>query len=128
MTVLPLPSSNLERHAPASADTLLDGHPAPSRLRIGGLVKVALADVGVVDPTSLDDYRAQGGMAAYRRALAELTPEQVIAEVKASKLVGRGGAAFSAGLKWQYAANNPRPATSSATRMRARQARSRIGC
>jgi NADH-quinone oxidoreductase subunit F len=100
---------NLERHAPAVADTLLDGHPAPSRLRIGGLVKVALADVGVVDPTSLDDYRSQGGMAAYRKALAEMTPEQVIAEVKASKLVGRGGAAFSAGLKWQYAANNPRP-------------------
>lgn len=100
---------NLDRYAPAAADTLLDGQPAATRLRIGGLVKIALANVGVVDPTSLEDYRAQGGMAAYRKAVHEMTPEQVMAEVKASKLVGRGGAAFSAGLKWQYATGNPRP-------------------
>ena len=91
------------------AETLLDGQPAPAPLRVGGLVKVALANVGVVDPTSLDDYHAQGGMAALRKALHAMMPAQVIAEVKASKLVGRGGAAFSAGLKWQFAASNPRP-------------------
>ncbi len=100
---------NLERHAPARAETLLDGSPAPARLRIGGLVKVALANVGVVDPTSLEDYRAQGGMAALHKALREMTPAQVIAEVKASKLLGRGGAAFSAGLKWEFAVRNPPP-------------------
>ncbi|MCX7707557.1 MAG: NAD(P)H-dependent oxidoreductase subunit E [Anaerolineae bacterium] len=100
---------NLERHAPATAETLLDGSPTPAKLRIGGLVKVALANVGVVDPASLDDYRAQGGMAALHKALREMTPAQVIAEVKASKLLGRGGAAFSAGLKWEFAVRNPPP-------------------
>jgi NADH-quinone oxidoreductase subunit F len=100
---------NGERYAPATSDTLLDGSPAPAQLRVGGLVKVALANVGVVDPTSLADYRAQGGMAALRKVLREMTPAQVISQVKASKLVGRGGAAFSAGLKWELAARNPRP-------------------
>ncbi len=100
---------NNARHAPATADTLFDGSPAPAQLRIGGLVKVALTNVGVVDPTSLDDYRAQGGMAALRKVLREMSPSQVIAHMKASKLVGRGGAAFPAGLKWEYAARNPRP-------------------
>jgi NADH-quinone oxidoreductase subunit F len=100
---------NTQRRAPASVESLLDGEPVPERLRIGGLVKVALANVGIVDPTSLDDYRSQGGMAALRKVLDEMTPEQVIAEVKASKLLGRGGAAFSAGLKWQFAVNHPPP-------------------
>jgi NADH-quinone oxidoreductase subunit F len=58
-----------------------------------------LRRVGVIDPTSLDDYRAQGGYAALGRAL-EIGPEAVIAEVTASKLMGRGGAAFSTGRKW----------------------------
>ncbi len=100
---------NNVRHAPATADTLFDGSPAPAQLRIGGLVKVALTNVGVVDPTSLADYRAQGGMAALRKVLREMSPTQVIEHMKASKLVGRGGAAFPAGLKWEYAARNPRP-------------------
>lgn len=77
------------------------------RQRIGGLVKVALADVGVIDPTSLADYQAQGGLAALRQALQNMTPAQVIEAIKASKLVGRGGAAFPTGLKWQYTAANP---------------------
>ena len=55
-----------------------------------------LRRVGVVDPSSLDDYRAHGGYAALRRAL-ELGPEGVLREVKDSKLVGRGGAAFPTG-------------------------------
>jgi NADH-quinone oxidoreductase subunit F len=58
-----------------------------------------LRRVGVVDPLSLDDYRAHGGYAALRTAL-ELGPDGVIAEVTASKLLGRGGAAFPTGLKW----------------------------
>jgi NADH-quinone oxidoreductase subunit F len=103
---------NLERHAPANAgrpEELLYDAPPPERLRIGGLVKVALADVGVVDPTSLDEYRAQGGLAALRKAVGQMSPTSVIEEVRASKLVGRGGAAFPAGLKWQLAAKNPGP-------------------
>lgn len=74
---------------------------------IGGLVKVALANVNVVDPTSLSDYRAQGGLAALRKTLSQMTPAEVIEAIKASQLVGRGGAAFPTGLKWQYTAANP---------------------
>ncbi len=58
-----------------------------------------LARVGVVDPTSLADFRARGGYAALARAI-EIGPEAVIAEVTASKLMGRGGAAFPTGRKW----------------------------
>jgi len=99
----------LERRAPARIEAPLLGQPAPEALKIGGLVKVALANVGVVDPTSLEDYQAQGGMAALRKARTQMTPEQIIAEVKASQLLGRGGASFPTGLKWGYAARNPRP-------------------
>ena len=58
-----------------------------------------LARIGRVDPTSLDDYRAHDGYRALTRAL-ELGRERVIEEVVASKLVGRGGAAFPTGRKW----------------------------
>jgi NADH-quinone oxidoreductase subunit F len=58
-----------------------------------------LARVGVVDPTSLDDYRAHGGFRALERARA-IGPERVIDEVTRSGLVGRGGAAFPTGRKW----------------------------
>ncbi len=65
-----------------------------------------LRRVGVVDPSSLDDYRAHGGYAALRRAI-ELGPEGVLREVKDSKLVGRGGAAFPTGVKWEAVARQP---------------------
>jgi NADH-quinone oxidoreductase subunit F len=58
-----------------------------------------LARVGRVDPGSLEAYRSAGGYAALNRAI-ELGPEAVIAEVTASKLLGRGGAAFPTGRKW----------------------------
>ncbi len=65
-----------------------------------------LARVGKVDPESFDDYRAHGGFRALRRAL-ELGPEGVIREIVDSKLVGRGGAAFPAGRKWDAVARAP---------------------
>jgi NADH-quinone oxidoreductase subunit F len=62
-----------------------------------------LARVGVVDPTSLDAYRASGGFEALRRA-REMGPDAVIREVTDSKLMGRGGAAFPTGRKWDAVA------------------------
>ncbi|MFF7187530.1 NAD(P)H-dependent oxidoreductase subunit E [Streptomyces sp. NPDC008222] len=67
---------------------------------------ILLRRVGVVDPASLDDYRAHGGYAALRRAFA-LGPAGVIREVTDSGLVGRGGAAFPTGRKWQATASQP---------------------
>jgi NADH-quinone oxidoreductase subunit F len=65
-----------------------------------------LGRVGVVDPSSLDDYRAHGGYSALRHAFA-LGPSGVIREVTDSGLVGRGGAAFPTGRKWQATASQP---------------------
>lgn len=65
-----------------------------------------LARVGVVDPASLDDYRAHGGYAALRRA-HELGAAWVIREVSDAKLLGRGGAGFPAGRKWAAVASQP---------------------
>jgi NADH-quinone oxidoreductase subunit F len=52
------------------------------------------------DPLSLEGYSAQGGFAALKKALA-MSPLEVIAEVKKAKLLGRGGAAYPAGSKWE---------------------------
>jgi NADH-quinone oxidoreductase subunit F len=62
-----------------------------------------LARVGLVDPRSIDDYRALGGYTALRRAV-ELGPDATIREVADAKLLGRGGAAFPAGAKWKAVA------------------------
>ena len=65
-----------------------------------------LARVGVVDPTSLADYRAHGGFRALERARA-IGAQAVIDEVTAAGLVGRGGAAFPTGRKWAAVATQP---------------------
>jgi NADH-quinone oxidoreductase subunit F len=59
-----------------------------------------------MEPSSLDDYRAHGGYEALRIA-AGLGPDGVIREVKDSKLLGRGGAAFPTGVKWEAVAKQP---------------------
>jgi NADH-quinone oxidoreductase subunit F len=61
---------------------------------------------GIVDPESLDSYRSHGGYEALRRAFA-LGPAGVIREVSDSKLLGRGGAAFPTGRKWEAVARQP---------------------
>jgi NADH-quinone oxidoreductase subunit F len=65
-----------------------------------------LRRVGVVDPASLDDYRAHGGYEALRRAV-ELGAEGTVREVTDAKLLGRGGAAFPTGVKWRAVAEQP---------------------
>src|SRR6187402_714370 len=105
----------LERaQAPVTAAAVLDllagGEPGPSPAaplpQAGDPSLRLLRRVGVADPASIDDYRAHGGYAALRRAL-ELGPEGVLREVKDSKLVGRGGAAFPTGVKWEAVARQP---------------------
>jgi len=60
---------------------------------------------GMIDPTSIDDYIRIGGYSALAKALCEMTPEQVIAEVTKAGLRGRGGGGFSAGYKWETCRN-----------------------
>jgi NADH-quinone oxidoreductase subunit F len=67
---------------------------------------VLLSRIGNTDPLSIDDYISNNGFAALRKAFA-IGAEQVIAEVTASGLVGRGGAAFPTGRKWAAVASQP---------------------
>ncbi len=69
------------------------------RLLIGNNIKI--------DPKSIDDYLAVGGYSALAKALFQMTPEQVIEQVKASNLRGRGGAGFPAGRKWEFTRKSP---------------------
>ena len=56
---------------------------------------------GKIDPENIEDYIAQDGYSALAKVLTSMTPEQVIAEVKASGLRGRGGGGFPTGIKWE---------------------------
>ncbi len=62
---------------------------------------VLLRNVGKADSTRLETYRADGGYAALKKALA-MPPDEVVAEVKRANLRGRGGAGFPAGVKWGF--------------------------
>jgi NADH-quinone oxidoreductase subunit F len=65
--------------------------------------RIVLANCGVIDPESIDQYIAHDGYAALKKVLSSMSPQQVIDEVKASGLRGRGGAGFSTGQKWTFA-------------------------
>ncbi len=65
--------------------------------------RIVLRNTGIIDPTSIDEYLANDGYKALEKALKNMTREQVIDEIKASGLRGRGGAGFPTGLKWQFA-------------------------
>jgi NADH:ubiquinone oxidoreductase subunit F (NADH-binding)/(2Fe-2S) ferredoxin len=62
---------------------------------------VVLRNRGAIDPEKIDDYIARDGYVALARALTEMTPQQIINEVKRSGLRGRGGGGFPAGIKWE---------------------------
>ena len=62
---------------------------------------------GVIDPELIDEYIARDGYFGAAKALQEMTPEQIIEEVKTSGLRGRGGAGFPTGLKWEFARKSP---------------------
>jgi NADH-quinone oxidoreductase subunit F len=79
--------------------------PPPSVPQIGDPSLRLLRRVGVVDPENIDSYRAHGGYEALRAAL-DMGPDGVLREVSDSKLLGRGGAAFPTGRKWEAVARN----------------------
>ena len=66
--------------------------------------RIALRHCGLIDPESLEAYRASDGYKAIRKVLT-MTPEDVIAEIKVSGLAGRGGAGFPTWFKWNAARN-----------------------
>src|SRR6202030_2153198 len=82
---------------PAEPDVF---NPAVSVPQLGQPQLRLLRRIGHTDPSSLDDYRRLGGYEALRRAV-ELGPEGVVREVIESRLLGRGGAAFPTGKKWE---------------------------
>ncbi|MDP2730780.1 MAG: NADH-ubiquinone oxidoreductase-F iron-sulfur binding region domain-containing protein [Dehalococcoidales bacterium] len=63
--------------------------------------RIILKNCGLIDPKEINTSLAQDGFKALTKALTEMTPEQVIEEIKASGLRGRGGAGFPCGLKWE---------------------------
>jgi len=67
-------------------------------------LRIALRNVGRVDPESVDDYLGVGGYGALAKVLGEMTAADVIETIKASGLRGRGGAGFPTGLKWEFTA------------------------
>jgi NADH-quinone oxidoreductase subunit F len=73
---------------------------------VGGDIRSLTNNCGQGHPTSCADYRTRGGYAGLNKALT-MTPQDVLAEVKAAGLVGRGGAAFPTGIKWEGAASAP---------------------
>src|SRR5262249_60129744 len=73
---------------------------------VGGDIRILTSNCGSGHPTSLTDYQARGGYAGLKRSLT-LTPQAVLCEVKVAGLLGRGGAAFPTGVKWEAAANAP---------------------
>jgi formate dehydrogenase iron-sulfur subunit len=84
--------------------------PHPLRLGIADEIpwlkrqtRLTFARCGVIDPRSVEDYRAHGGYKGLERALS-LTPDAILADVTASGLRGRGGAGFPTGIKWKTVA------------------------
>jgi NADH-quinone oxidoreductase subunit F len=69
--------------------------------------RILLKDSGVIDPRKLEDYLAVGGYRALHKALFEMSPEDIIEEVKKSGLRGRGGAGFPTAVKWELCRKSP---------------------
>jgi NADH:ubiquinone oxidoreductase subunit F (NADH-binding)/Pyruvate/2-oxoacid:ferredoxin oxidoreductase delta subunit/(2Fe-2S) ferredoxin len=68
--------------------------------------RIVLGNSGLVDPESLEEYVARGGLYALYEALTEYTPAEVVETIQASNLRGRGGGGFPTGLKWEFLADN----------------------
>ena len=71
--------------------------------------RVVLRNCGLIDPENIEEYIAMDGYAALGKVLTEMSPEQVIEEIKKSGLRGRGGGGFPTGVKWGLCAPNKAP-------------------
>ncbi len=71
--------------------------------------KIVLRNCGLIDPLNIEEYIARDGYGAMEKALTAMTPDQIIAEMKASGLRGRGGAGFPTWLKWELTAKAAGP-------------------
>lgn len=69
--------------------------------------RIVLKNCGFINPENIDEYIAAGGYEAIAKALETMTPEDVVNEIKSSGLLGRGGAGFPTGLKWEFAIKTP---------------------
>jgi NADH-quinone oxidoreductase subunit F len=66
--------------------------------------RIVLGNNGLIEPTSIDDYISVNGYAALAKALSDMTPKDILDEISESKLRGRGGGGFPAGVKWKTCA------------------------
>jgi NADH:ubiquinone oxidoreductase subunit F (NADH-binding)/(2Fe-2S) ferredoxin/Pyruvate/2-oxoacid:ferredoxin oxidoreductase delta subunit len=96
------PVEKILYHDPASEDIIEKWYDIGF---YGKQQRILLENCGVIDPENIDHYRAKDGYRALYQVLAEMTPEEVIEEVLASGIRGRGGAGFPAGMKWRFARN-----------------------
>ncbi|MDE2436698.1 MAG: formate dehydrogenase [Sphingomonadales bacterium] len=101
----PVTAGRVADVAAGKADDLCIG-PIAGHPFIASQQRLTFARAGRTRPLSLDDYAATGGWQGLDRARA-MAPADVVAEVTASGLRGRGGAGFPAGIKWQTVANAP---------------------
>jgi NADH:ubiquinone oxidoreductase subunit F (NADH-binding) len=69
--------------------------------------RIVLKNCGIIDPEDIDSYIANDGFKALEKVLQEMTPEEVIEEIKSSGVRGRGGAGFPVGLKWSFGSGAP---------------------
>ena len=70
-------------------------------------LRIALRNCGHINPEDITEYIANDGYLALAKCLEEMTPQEVIEEMKKSGLRGRGGAGFPTGVKWESASKNP---------------------
>ena len=69
--------------------------------------RIVLRNSGIIDPESIDDYLCREGYKGLARSISELTPDEVIGELKESGLRGRGGGGFPTWMKWNFAKGAP---------------------
>jgi NADH-quinone oxidoreductase subunit F/NAD(P)H dehydrogenase (quinone)/NADP-reducing hydrogenase subunit HndC len=94
------PVKKLFYKGPAGAETIpgIDDIPFYAKQQL-----IVLRNRGIIDPEQIDEYIARDGYMAVGKALLEMSPQEIVNEIKKSGLRGRGGAGFPSGVKWEFA-------------------------